>query len=411
MPLTTSNINRLITEALAIEAEEAKQAGALGYMARALVQATMPHSNPGDVEAWGRENGAFSMVMQPGIMKKNNELIRIGLPYGSIPRLLLSWVTTEALRNKSTKLILGPTLSGFMQQLDLIPAGGRWGTITRLREQMKRLFSASISCYYNENFSNDIKNRQNIARSGFNITKSYQLWWDPKSPNQAALWESEVTLSRDFYDEITSYPVPIDMRVLKALKRSPMALDIYCWLTYRVSYLKHSTQIPWIALKMQFGSSYQDGNQGLRDFKKAFLRELRKVKQFYTLVNVGEGEFGLILNPSLRHIPAENKKIVKQKKSRELENDLRKIYSEYRHTRMLEIIEKELSETEQELFLTEFDNYLIDNNVGASGEYKISNTKISNWLHQFMNVKWPHLAQKLQNFEDFSSEKLTIFKN
>jgi len=38
---------------LVIGAKETKEAGALGYMAKALVQATMPHKNPGTVEAWG----------------------------------------------------------------------------------------------------------------------------------------------------------------------------------------------------------------------------------------------------------------------------------------------------------------------------------------------------------------------
>ncbi len=32
--------------------------------------------------------------------------------------------------------------------------------------------------------------------------------------------------------------VPIDLRALNALKGSPLALDIYSWLTYRMSYLR-----------------------------------------------------------------------------------------------------------------------------------------------------------------------------
>ena len=35
-----------------------------------------------------------------------------------------------------------------MAQLDLIPTGGRWGTITRLRDQMRPLFASSVSCTY-----------------------------------------------------------------------------------------------------------------------------------------------------------------------------------------------------------------------------------------------------------------------
>ena len=66
--------------------------------------------------------------------------------------------------------------------------------------------------------------------NGFIIAKEYKLWWNPKLPSQLPLWKSTVTLSTDFFDEIVERPVPIDMRALKALKRSPLALDIYCLL-------------------------------------------------------------------------------------------------------------------------------------------------------------------------------------
>ncbi|MGH7745443.1 MAG: hypothetical protein ACREQ5_11715 [Candidatus Dormibacteria bacterium] len=66
------SLDKLITEALAIEAQDAKEAGALGYMARALVQATLPHSRPESNE-FERRNGAFTLVMiAPS---------RVGLPY------------------------------------------------------------------------------------------------------------------------------------------------------------------------------------------------------------------------------------------------------------------------------------------------------------------------------------------
>jgi hypothetical protein len=280
------NINKLIAESLAIETQEAKEAGALGYMARVLVQATMPHKKSnGDV--FERKNGAFSMAMiaHPGV----------GVPYGTYPRLLLSWLTTEAVRTKTPELILGPTLSGFMNQLGLIPAGGRWGTIHRLRDQMRRLFSSTISCAMTAD-TEDIGMRMGVALK-------YRLWWDPKSPDQSALWLSSVTLSHDFFKEIVDRPVPIDMRALQALKRSPMALDIYCWLTYRLSYLRKKSEIPWPALQAQFGAGYPETVRGTLDFKRNFLKHLRSVQIVYPQAKVAEGSYGLLLKPSKPHIP------------------------------------------------------------------------------------------------------------
>jgi hypothetical protein len=288
--MNNTNLNKLVTEALAIEAEEAKAAGALGYMARALVQATMPHKNPGKVEAWGRRNGDFAMLMQPGYkIDKDNKPYNVGLPYGTKPRLVMAFISSEAVKTRSPEIVLGHSLSDFMRQLDLTPTGGRWGTIPMLREQMKRLFSATVSFQQS--------GEQVEIEGGFRIARSSILFWDPKSPAQAALWESTVTLTQEFYKEIIEHPVPVNMKALSALKSSSMALDIYCWLTYRMSYLKHSTEIPWELLAAQFGSDYAEH----RDFKKNFLKQLRKVLIIYD-AKIEQGKYGLILKPSKTHI-------------------------------------------------------------------------------------------------------------
>ena len=62
---------------------------------------------------------------------------------------------------------------------------------------------------------------------GFRVAKSFDLWWHPQNTNQSGLWESTLTLSEEFFEEIIKSPVPIDIRALKALKRSPLALDLY----------------------------------------------------------------------------------------------------------------------------------------------------------------------------------------
>ncbi len=284
--MNQENIEKLINQALSLEEEEVRKAGALGYMARVLTQATIPHSNPG-APVFTRTNGNLSLAIS-GHPK-------VGLPYGIYPRLLLSWLVTEAVRTKSSELILGASLSQFMSELALLPTGGRWGTITRLRDQMKRLFSASISCIYeNDLVSHGI---------GFNVAKEYHLWWDPKRPEQANLWQSTVTLGTDFFNEIIDRPIPIDMRAVKALKTSSMALDLYCWLTYRFSYLRRKTEIPWLLLQSQFGSDYANTKQGRYEFKRKLFNQLKKVAIVYQGASgVQEGKYGLVLMPSVSHI-------------------------------------------------------------------------------------------------------------
>lgn len=137
--------------------------------------------------------------------------------------MLVSFLTTEAVRTKERQVVLGSSLSGFMREIGLLPTGGRWGTIPRPKEQMTRLFACSISCSYTA--GND------LSLNNVTIADKANLWWEPKSPDQTTLWDSTVVLSERFFSEITENPVPLDIRALKLLKRSPMALDVYLWLS------------------------------------------------------------------------------------------------------------------------------------------------------------------------------------
>ena len=91
----------------------------------------------------------------------------------------------------------------------------------------------------------------------------------------------------------------IDLRALKALKGSPLALDIYSWLTYRMSYLRRPCLIPWEALQTQFGADYGR----LRDFKKKFLSHLGDVLLVYPAARLSEQPVGLLLRSSPTHLP------------------------------------------------------------------------------------------------------------
>lgn len=221
---------------------------------------------------------------------------QIGLPYGVIPRLLLMWVSTEAVRTRERRLVLGDNLTNFMRQLDMVPTGGRWGSIARLREQSRRLFTTNISCIYEGN--------DRSGETGFRIADSHLLWWDPQSPNQRNLFLSTVTLSEVFFNEAVQHPVPLDMRALKALKKSPLAIDIYVWITYRMSSLRRATRIPWESLKLQFGSSYPDTPQGKADFKRKFASALKRVEAVYSDLGgnaIPEAKH-LVLHPAKSHI-------------------------------------------------------------------------------------------------------------
>ena len=276
----------LIHDAIAIENEDAKSAGTIGYMARVLTQCTIPHRNV-EEEIYRRSNGNLTISIA--------DINKAGIPYGTIPRLLLAWLTTEAVIKKERKIILGDSLNQFMRQLELVPTGGRWGTITRLKDQMNRLFGCAIGI--------KVETEQSLHVYHPQIAKEVHLWWDPKQPEQAAIWDSHVVLNHDFFEEIINNPVPIDMRAIAALKRSPMALDIYMWLTYRMSYLSRRTEITWEQLQFQMGAGYSFDEHGRENFQRAFTKHLRSVLTVYKDARVSQERGRLVLHPSSTHIP------------------------------------------------------------------------------------------------------------
>jgi len=170
-------------EAVAAEIEEAQQE--VGFSARLLVQATLPHSKPKPgVYEFKRSNGFVSVK----IIADSD----YGLPFGTYPRLLLAWMTTEAVRTKSPELVLGSSLAAFMAKLDLTKGGGPQGSVPRLRQHMQRLFTSAISA--------TVERGGELHRVGFCPVESFSLFWDPKRPHQETLWQSPLKLTPLFFD-------------------------------------------------------------------------------------------------------------------------------------------------------------------------------------------------------------------
>ena len=153
-----------------------KKAGSLGFMARPLVQVTLPHRDPGNVPVFARSAGELRLIIQPLMDEKRGQVINYGIPFGTIPRFVLAWLSTEAVKSKSKSIPLGESLSAFMRELDMVPTGGRWGTITRLREQVKRLFSSTFSVVYDD--------AKAFHTAGFKLAQEAHFFWDPLHPGQ-----------------------------------------------------------------------------------------------------------------------------------------------------------------------------------------------------------------------------------
>jgi hypothetical protein len=285
-----------------IEHESAQSAGSVGFMIRGLVNASMPYKDP-KTRLFERRNGNTSLTMIGGYSK--------GLPYGRYPRLLLAWVTTEAVRTKSPELKLGDSLRNFLLNVvGVSDTGGQTGTRTRFIEQAARLFGSHITIEQSGVPSLDgtagrdtirIRNLSIGAGADLSMSDERRLW-TPQQEGDAGKFQSVLYLSTNFLKECIDAPVPIDLRAYRALSNSALAMDVYSWLTYRMSYQKGTSRpIPWIALMHQFGSSYS-GEKAVSNFRRDFLNALGVVTTLYKQARVEDTEKGLVLRYSPTHV-------------------------------------------------------------------------------------------------------------
>ena len=157
---------------------------------------------------------------------------------------------------------------------------------------MDRLFNASVRLVY--------KDEHGEATASSSVADRTAFWWNPKRPGERSLWESKIRLGEDFFNEIIRHPVPLDMNTLGALKRSPLGLDLYLWLTYRMFKLRSPLVLPWKNVYRQFGVDPAKASDKVtvQNFRRKVLRELTKIKLAWPKLNYTTAPGVLILYPS-----------------------------------------------------------------------------------------------------------------
>lgn len=208
-----------------------------------------------------------------------------GLPYGTTPRIILSWIITEAKLNRSHKISLGYNLRSFLKEIGVDTNGRNY---KKTKEQLQALLDTGFEI---------IKEGEDVRHAAkFYLSEKDSLWWH-QNEKQDALFNSEINLSPQFF-EFCQKAFPISKGAMISLKDSPLALDLYFWLALRIFYLKRPVMIKWVNLKQQFGSNYKDNAAGRRKFKERFKEAFRKIKELYPDLNADVIDEGLSLRPS-----------------------------------------------------------------------------------------------------------------
>lgn len=267
----------------------------IGFSARLWAQTSLPNKNPGQTPMWYRQNGDTTLSIQPATLIDTKGNPYVGYPYGMIPRYLMIWIATEAVRTNSRTLFLGENLSQFMKKLGLSSTGGKNGSIRHLNEQMQRLFGSTLSI----NRHTETESERIVSGEKMSVASKWDLYFSKNDPDSTPLFESSLTLTEEFYRTLDGQSIPIDMEAIRGLKNKnagPLALDIYIWLCARLPRIPRNrpVHIPWELLHKQFGSDIKQ----LKHFRPRFLERLKYVQFVYQDANVVPGKDKLTLKYS-----------------------------------------------------------------------------------------------------------------
>lgn len=276
---------RVLQAAISIDQEKPQS---IVYQHTVLCQTCLPYRDPGDqVRTWDRDNGHIALRLKAGeALHPEKGWIDIGLPFGPKPRLILCYLNTQALLNKSPLVEVQDSLTAFVKRVGL-DAGGR--NIRIVKDQLARLSAADLR------FGVPSASGEHTRTFKGQIISEFDLWF-PKNENQRVLWPTSVQLSRDYFESLMAHAVPLDERALGALAHSAMALDLYAWLAQRLHRVhpRENAFIGWVALKAQFGTGYAS----LTKFRQVFRVALEQVRSVYPDARLGLDSGGITLRNS-----------------------------------------------------------------------------------------------------------------
>lgn len=263
-----------------------------GYMHSIMCQVGLPRSKV-DSSSFERHSGGAALLVEAGKLWDGKGFVQQPIPYGPMPRLMLAWMNTYAVRFNTPEIPVGDSASDFMRMLGKTPNGGRNSAYATFRKQIQALSACRITLGFNANGRAHTYEGKPI--------KHFEAWLS--STEQRPLWPGMVTFSDDYYQTLKSYAVPLDLRAFMELKGSALAMDVYTWLAQRLHRIEGRPIIlHWATLREQFGQEYQGKNPD-KDFKKKFLHALRAALAVYPQARVRQVTGGLLLMPSPPPIP------------------------------------------------------------------------------------------------------------
>jgi hypothetical protein len=271
-----------IEAAAAVLAEEESR---LGITHAGFAMTSLPHKRIAEV-LWRRDGHRTTLLVESG-RNRNGEII--GVPYGSIARLILLYLQTEAIRTNSPEVELGRSMKSWMERMSLTTGGKTYQLVT---EQARRISSCRLTFFTDRESGAESRHNGAFVQDAISLS-------GVMDDNQPTLWQDRIRLDDGFWRSLRDHPVPVREEAIKAIGTRSLAIDVYIWLAYRLHALPKTTSISWPAIHGQFGAGFRL----VRQIKPTFLDALAIALAVYPEAHVDVEKEGVTLHPSAPAVP------------------------------------------------------------------------------------------------------------
>lgn len=257
------------------------QDGAAGYVYSGWCMLGLPYRRPkGAAEQAWRIDTPYAAIIVEGGSKALDEggVQSVGVPFGAYARVIQLAIGSDCLERGSRDVELGNSAYDVLRRLGL-PDGGK--VADSVLEQLERLARCRVSFRIGSDKRGFVINDR--------IVEAFEYDTDSSRP-----FIRRLRLSQAYYDSLRTHPVAIDRDAVGRIRNSAMALDVYCWLCYRLPAIKEDTPVSWAALRAQFGH----GVGALKHFKGPFAESLELARSVYPAAHFEVTPQGVVLRPS-----------------------------------------------------------------------------------------------------------------
>jgi len=155
---------------------------------------SLPHKRI-EEPLWRRQGHRTTLLVESGRTGKGGW---IGVPYGSMARLILLYLQTEAVRTGNPEVELGRSMHAWLSRMG-ISAGGK--NYKLVGEQARRISACRLT-FLTEIPGAELRQNGAFVQNAITLTSA-------ADQRQRALWQDRVRLDEGFWKSLREHPVPV----------------------------------------------------------------------------------------------------------------------------------------------------------------------------------------------------------